>query len=323
MKIAVLYSSETQAGIIKGFKDLGNEVVPFFYGPQGRFILFRFLLKFNKSFIKKSNIWSFNRNLIMVNKYHYKNPLDIILIIKGHTLNKKTAEILRNINIKKIQWTIDTIERWPGQASLLPFMDEVYFQDGSDVRLHTNGKWLPLGFDDSLFKYNVDKDIDILLIGNVKLPFYSKRRECFIRLAFLASEGYKICFAGSSVDEDMVSVLKSNGVIILGRQPFREYARIISRAKICVNIHQDDGGKAINPMFFAIPATGSIQMTDDYDYLKNWLQPYVHYYPTTPETISEDILALLSKESLSYELAISVASEHSYGARANTIIREK
>jgi hypothetical protein len=320
MKIAVVYSSDTQSGIIKGLEDHGNEVIPFLYGPLSRFFLIRLVLKFSKNIIKKSNEVSFNKILIKVHKYNLKHNLDIILIIKGHTLTRRTEEILRTINVKKIQWTIDTIERWPGQASLLPYMDKVFFQDGSDVRLHRNGKWLPLGFDESLFKYNTDKEIDILMIGNVKLPFYSKRRECFVRLAFLASEGYKVCFAGSTLDKTLLSVFKSNGVKILGRQKFKTYADIISRAKICVNIHQDDGGEAINPMFFAIPATGGIEMTDDYDYLKTWLKPSQHYFPTTPDTISEDILALLPKTCLPYNLSNSVMLNHSYYARAKTIL---
>jgi len=32
MKIALVYSSDTQKGIIKGIEDLGHRVVPFYYG---------------------------------------------------------------------------------------------------------------------------------------------------------------------------------------------------------------------------------------------------------------------------------------------------
>ena len=320
MKIAVLYSSDIQYGIIKGLEDQGHSIIPFYYGPNRKFLLLNLLYKFNKNLIKLSNVRLFNEKLIKLDRYYLQDPLDLILIIKGHKLNSRAERILKSTKLKKIQWTIDTVKRWPGQATIFPYMDKVFFQDGSDIQLHHNGAWLPLGFDDEIFKYNSHKIIDILFIGNVTLPFYGKRKECFLRLAYLAKLGYKISFAGSSADNELISVFNSNGVNIIGRQPLSKYAEIISQARICINIHQNDGGKAINPMFFAIPATGGLQLTDNYEYLTNWLIPYKHYYPTSPKTISDDILPLLSMNCLPLKLAEEVAEKHSYRARAKRIL---
>jgi hypothetical protein len=319
MKIALVYSSDTQKGIVKGIEVLGHEVVPFYYGYNWQNKALHYLYKSVQS-REKMIIQSFNNKLVDVDDSHLKHFFDVIIIVKGHEISNKTKAILQRKDIRKIQWTIDSVERCPGQSTLFPYMDKVFFQDGNDVQLHTLGEWLPLGFDQSLFRHNENKSIDILLMGNVKLPFYSKRRDCFARLAFLAKAGKKVTFAGSNPDKELLTIFKSNGVEISGRHNLKKYAELISKARICVNIHQDDGGKAINPMFFAIPATGGLELSDNTDYLTNWLTPNIHYFPTSPETIAEDIRPLLELRCLSAQLAKEVIEKHSYYARASNIL---
>lgn len=319
MKIALVYSSDTQKGIVKGIKDLGYDVVPFYYGYNWRNKALHYLYKSVQS-REKMIAQSFNNKLVEVYDSHLKHYFGVIIIVKGHEISNKTKAVLLRRDIKKIQWTIDSVERCPGQSTLFPYMDKVFFQDGNDVRLHNLGEWLPLGFDQSLFRYYENKSIDILLMGNVKQPFYSKRRDCFARLAFLAKAGKKVTFAGSNPDKELLTIFKSNGVEISGHHNLKNYAELISQARICINIHQDDGGKAINPMFFAIPATGGLELSDNAEYLTNWLTPNIHYFPTSPETIAEDILPLLAFRCLSAQIANEVIEKHSYYARASNIL---
>lgn len=319
MKIALVYSSDTQKGIIKGIEDLGHKVVPFYYGYNWWQKVLHYLCRRSKC-REKLIIHSFNKNLVDAYKYHIKHKLDAILLLKGHEISLKAKAILLRRDIKKIQWTIDSVVRCPGQAELFPFMDKVFFQDGSDINLQSLGEWLPLGFDKSLFYYNRDKKFDILLMGNVEQPFYSKRRECFAKLSFLAKKGYKVIFAGSKPDKELLTIFKSNGVEISGRHNLKNYAELISEARICINIHQDDGGKAINPMFFAIPATGGLELSDNTEYLANWLTPNIHYFPTSPETIADDILPLLAFRCLSAQISNEVIEKHSYYSRASNIL---
>lgn len=322
MNIAILYSSDTQKGIIEGLRKSGHFIISYNYADFTKSYCLRFLSGLNKRLIRIGDKHSFNKNLLKVLKNDNYHPLDLILILKGHKLNRKSELALKDCNFNKLQWTIDTVERWPGQASLFSQMDMVFFQDGSDISLHPKGVWLPLGFDASLFTYNPKKEIDILLIGNVELPFYLKRRQCFINIAPLAKKGYKVVYAGNLPyrDKELQRIFLVNGVKIFKRLPLNKYADLIGKSRICVNIHQDDGGMAINPMFFAIPASGGLQLTDDYEYLQNWLEPYIYYYTTSPETIHDDIQPLLSSACLSYELANGVSLRHSYFARGEFII---
>ncbi|NLD47935.1 MAG: hypothetical protein GX660_12190 [Clostridiaceae bacterium] len=320
MNIAVLYSSEAQYGIIEGLKNLKHFVIPYYYGSETRNFQEGILIRLSKKKIRLHDIKTFNKKIIEIINYSNYNSLDLIIIIKGHELTEKANTALKSSNILKIQWTIDTVKRWPGQASLLNLMDKTFFQDGDDIHLHKRGEWLPLGFDDSIFRYNKKKEIDVLLIGNIQRPFYNKRRDCFIRISYLAKKGFRVIFAGSKPDKELRRIFNSNGVKIIGRLSLEKYAALISKSKICVNIHQDDGGKAINPMFFAIPSTGTLQLTDSSSYLKEWLEPGKHYYETIPETICIDISRLLSQKYLSFEIANEVTIKHSYNGRAEYIM---
>lgn len=322
MNIAVVFSSDAQRGIIEGLKNLGHNVAWFYYGLEREPLYCLYLMKIFK-IKEKQIIRRFNTQLVSVFSYHQKYPFDLILIIKGQDIGKRSHEILLRNDIHKIQWTIDPVQNWPGQATLFPFMEKVFFHSESDLNLHHNSEWLPLGFDHFIFNYEPYKKIDILFIGNVRQPTYSKRRECFMRLAFLAQKGYEVCFAGSTPDKDLLRVFKFNGVKILGRQPLNKYASLIKRSRICINIHQDAAKRgAINPMFFAIPATGGLELTDNFDFLNEWLIPFQDYYPTTPETITEDILPLLSSPPLPENIANDITKKHSYFARARMILSD-
>ena len=319
MNILVLYSSETQTGIIYGLKSSGHTVIAFNYGLNKLNKIQRLYYKLTNSRWQRIK-YQFNFEIRKAYEYQKKNPQDIIIILKGHTIIPETKLLLQQIQAKKIQWTIDSVTRWPGQASLFPYMDKVFFQDGSDLGLHGNSKWLPLGFDNTLFRFNDKKDIDILLLGNLQQPYYSNRKECFLKIAPLAQRGYNVCFAGSNASNDVLSVFKKNGVKVLGKNRLKEYAQIISRSRICINIHQNDGCMAINPLFFAIPATGGIQLTDNYKYLENWLTPNKHYFPTDINSIEKDIIPLLTLNGLSEDLAMEVERKHSYNARAKYLL---
>lgn len=322
MKIAVFYASDTQAGIVEGFKVLGHSVVPIYYGLK--------LLSLPERIINKIAGKSWENLARLFNKKIYEldsslkdiNP-DLVVFIKGQYLDERSKSILgRWKGVYKIQWTIDSLSRFPGQATLLPFMNSVFFQDGSDVTNHTNGRWLPLGFDDRIFSYRSEKNIDLLLLGNLDKAFYKRRRDFFKKASELGRSGIKICFAGYNADPELVTIFKKNGVKILGKLPLSVYADTISRSKVCLNVNQDDGGKAVNPLFFAIPATGSFQVTDDSGYLSEWLSPGINYFPSDIGNLNETILKLIKGSSacLFRKLSENVRNKHSYTGCAKTIV---
>ncbi len=322
MKVAIFYSSDTQAGIIEGFQQLGHSVTPFYYGLQNLSLPQKVINKLGK------RSWNnlarfFNQRISDLDNEEVELNPDVILFIKGHSLNEQSKSILDKWPGRRlIQWTIDSISRFPGQADLLPYMSRVFFQDGSDVVKHEHGSWLPLGFDSKLFRYRADKTIDLLLTGNLDKGFYKKRRAFIEEASKLGEEGFAVCFAGYNAGSSLLDLFRKNRIKVLGKLSLPNYAEIISASKVCLNVTQDDGGKAINPLFFAIPATGSFEVTDNSPYLSGWLNPGRDYFPADIEILNQTIRQLINSLAKSQDIDISqqICERHSYSARAKNLL---
>lgn len=322
MKIAVVYSYAPQEGIINGLRTRENLVVTFFYGIEKPSIWQKINWKLNgkpDTYITKQ----FNNQLKHLYIHHQKEPFDFIIIIKGKKINKDSESILLKLkDVYKILWTTDSVIRFPDQLSVKKYMDKIFVQDGSDVGLIKGSSWLPLGFDKNVYTYKKKKTIDILLFGNCKLEYYSKRLHYFMAASKLAHK-YKITFVGSNLSETKKNELESNGVNVYQTAPFYKFVELVTNAKICINIHQDDGEKAINPLFFAIPACGSVQVTDQRSYYSDWLLSNRDYFPVKINELNfllDKILNNFAEYQLNEIEAKAVSDKHSFNARAQILL---
>ncbi len=319
MRIAVIYSIGVQEGLIKGLRKLGHEVIPLFNGlttnkmilklryPKYRFALREIENRFNNQ-IEKFGI---------LNK---KKKVDAIIFFRGYALTNKSKKIIQETNATKISWATDSFERFTAQRELAAYMDKVFVCDELDADNKKN-QWLPLGFDDELFAYQEKKDIDLLLLGDISQPQYKTRLEYIIEASGLGKEGVNITFAGSGLNQRIVKKLHENKVKTYRHQPFEKYAKMISRSKICVNIQQDDGGRSINPLFFAIPACGGIQITEEKNYLDKWLNPNVDFFPISINLLNKTIVTFLATQKRFEKInAEKIREFHSYVSRAATIL---
>lgn len=321
MKIAMLYSSATQKGIEKGLSNIGHTVVPMYYGYENPSLLDRLIYRGSALRLKKI-AGNFNQQLKKLRQSKDEQGIDCLLILKGHFLSDENKSFLKNLKIPKIQWTIDSFDRFPGQRDVSTYMDKIFVQDGIDEENGLPAKWLPLGFDEEIFTYSDRKDIDVLLLGTVTQPFYKTRLEYIVEASGMAKAGYNVVFAGGNLPEAEKQTLAKNNVTIMNRLPLTDYAKLIARAKVCVNIHQDDGGKPINPIFFAIPATGGIQVTEEKEYLSRWLESKTLFFPEKRSCVQNRIREILDSNlaPLSKNISEAVTAAHSYTARAKDIL---
>jgi hypothetical protein len=238
-------------------------------------ILFRrFVGKFSLLFGLFSYL-SFNKQLAEILKPGVLQNDDLILVIHGHIPNRQNKRLLENLKTRYIVlWTTDSISRHKHQSGLMNYASRLYLHDGGEV-MSKNESWMPFGFDDQVFtKNNFKKDIDILFIGNI----YSKRY--FNRMSYLLtleksgiSKNFKCVYAGQV--SGIINIIK----LLLGTKKIRRTGKLdlnvlseyINRSRICINILQDDGAMPVNPMFFAIPACGSVMVTEKHDFMNNLL----------------------------------------------------
>ena len=250
------------------------------------------------------------------------------LILKGAALESDNREALRTSGVKSALWTYDSLYRLPRQDDLRELVDRVFYMDGDDAR-DEKSLWLPLGFDPSLYQSATGQPgYDVLFVGRMGRGYEGRKRY----LARLAKSGvvrrHAVAVIGSTGSRwgDWRLGLGKHIRRIAGHLPPAEYAREIARAKVCINIHQDDGGRPVNPTFFAVPGAGVCQVTDNRDYLSRWLTPNYDYVPAREAQLEETIENLLRDETLRSCIARqgyqSAIANHTFRARLGTILKE-
>lgn len=226
----------------------------------------------------------------------------VVLVVHGHFLSKRNKILLRRIKpYNLILWTTDSVSRHKSQSGLFRYSNRIYLHDGGEAD-NQNKTWLPFGFDDEIFfPRDINKDIDVLFIGNIYSSKYSSRLKYLLTLE--NSElpvMYNCVYAGKI--RGIFQLLKSCNKITkfkrTGRVSQEKLAELINRSRICINIHQDDGRMPVNPMFFAIPATGSCMLTDHHEYFSEWLKSGEDFIPVKNNNVISIINSLLESNSV-------------------------
>ena len=255
---------------------------------------------------------------------HRSNP-DFVLILKGDYLDDDNYKSLKNIDVPVIYWAYDSLERYPSLAKIMQISNHKLFIDGGDV-LDESSFWFPMGFDEHVFKpVDNEKCIDVLFIGQLIQPLYSKRLEFLIKLSESdLAHRYKCAFVGTlgSRKED-IKLEKILNLHFLGRVSIDQYAKYIANSKICINIHQSDGRKAINPSFFAIPGCRTCQIAENHSFLTEWLKPGKDYVAFKDDEFLDVIQHVLEHRSYQDEIAhhgyMTVLQNHTFTKRIEKI----
>ena len=257
-----------------------------------------------------------------------ESPPDLILAVKPHRPTEQLLGRLTVLGVPLVVWATDSLERYPGQTALLEVANHGFVMDGGDVQ-GGNVSWLPLGFEDRIFSPALDdssRPFDVLFVGNIFQARYLLRGRYFdlLRRSAMPSK-YRVAFVGS-LPSPWLNRLKwfPGRIEWLGPHlPLPALARAVASSRICVNIHQDDGSRPVNPMFFAIPACGSCQVTDDRAYLGNWLREGTDYFPARADDFLAVLEWLLSDGRARAHIAREgrrAAAGHSYQARTSHIV---
>lgn len=226
---------------------------------------------------------------------------ELLVVLKGDGLSPSVRTALKNCSVVKFLWIYDSFRRCPGAASILPLFDLRWFVDGADAARFTgdNERWTPLGFDETLFTAGGrPRDIDVLIFGSIG-ERYSRRRRVVEKISRSALPSrYRVCFVGTTGRRYRDAILRfGKGMAWLEKKiPIRDLALLMKRSKIVVNIHQDDGEKPVNPMFFAIPSTGACQVAEDREYLNEWMSAGEEFVPASEEEMIDALDYLLRHE---------------------------
>ncbi|MBN1459932.1 MAG: glycosyltransferase family 1 protein [Armatimonadetes bacterium] len=253
---------------------------------------------------------------------------DLLLILKGHSIDEDNRRELTSLGTQVVTWAIDSISRFPAQNSVRQLATRAFFMDGGDLS-EPGDRWLPLGYEEDLYNgLSVRKDIDVLFIGYLRRPEYARRRRLLfdLRGSSIPRE-FRCVFVGTTGSKlGDARIARGTTMECRGRVLANEYARLIASARVCVNVHQDDGINPVNPAFFCIPAAGTCQIAEDRPYLTQWLTPFRDYIPFSEDSLVQTVLNALETPALLAEVAESgrrtARDGHGFVSRARTILAD-
>jgi len=324
--------------VTKAFRNLGWDADLFAYSPPHMSF---FKLAINRLVVdpnsNKAAINSFNESLrkgaIPLLK---QKKFDFFLIVKGNYLDDDNKEIISNTKIPIILWTLDSLSRAPYQKNIADMAARTFYVDGGDIPGNDGGKssWLPLGYDRDLYHPGLcfGKNMDVLLIGTVG-GYYKRRLEILNKIAKSdLSKKWRCGFIGSTGTLTGTMSLyfhykiRQTGTVqwISRRVSADELAKAISGSKICINIHQDDGITPVNPMFFAIPGTGTCMLAENKKHLHQWLKVGEEYVEFEDDDLLITIERLLNadkeREGIAYR-GYEASLKHTFESRVTTILQ--
>lgn len=247
------------------------------------------------------------------------------VIYKGQWLDDDNAEALRKLGYPLAFWSNDSLDRYPSQRPVAELADMRFFIDGGDVQGERD-VWLPVAYDPDTWIGSVLKKYDLSFIGRIDAPGYRLRRRYLRVLSRSELPKRYNCIAVCSVGRRWKQWLFDARLALpnLGVLPYRQYCELVAASGAVVNIHQEDGVKPINPMFFAIPGLGSCQVAEDRAYLSQWLEPGLEYIAVNEANFLAELERVLRDEELRRRVAEAgmrrVSSAHTFRHRAETMI---
>jgi spore maturation protein CgeB len=222
--------------------------------------------------ISQKTAW-FKRNAPRLRDTHY----DLLVILKGDWL---TPEIMRAIRAAThapiIVWAYDSTRRYPSIAEICRYADHTFIFEPEDAA-HLMGtgcrsvSYLPVGFDDSAYHPATSEskqDIDIFFCG--KTTPGSRRYNYLARLCREArTRGWNVLLALPAWSRifgllDWMRYHSDGMTAYIRNVELRpdELCSFYHRAKICLNIHDEQSVRGYNPRTLDILAAGSLQLVD-------------------------------------------------------------
>ena len=198
---------------------------------------------------------------------------DVVFILNGEILLPDTLDFFRQ-SAKVALWCFDSVKHVPAIKDHIDHVDRFYCYDKGDIEEYAaQGKqafFLPQAADTAVYHplEGVQKDIDILFVGDL---YHSPRRQEFIRSVVGAFPDKKIKVVGIYkpwYKNPIKALLRERRDIYTNHnvEP-REVNELYNRARVVLNIHNEQQRDGANPKVFEICASGAYQICDANPYL--------------------------------------------------------
>lgn len=199
---------------------------------------------------------------------------DVVFILNGEILLPDTLDYFCS-KARVALWCFDSVKHVPAIGNHIDHVDRFYCYDKGDIEYYASlGKqalFLPQAADTAVYRPlpGADKDIDILFVGDV---YHSPRRQKYIAGVIDAFPDKKIKIVGIYkpwYKNPLKALLRERRDIYTNRnvRP-AEVNALYNRARVVLNIHNEQQTDGANPKVFEISASGAYQVCDANPYLQ-------------------------------------------------------
>ena len=246
---------------------------------------------------------------------------DIVFIMNGEILLPSTLDYFRS-KAKVALWCFDSVKHIPVIEGHIDHVDRFYCYDRGDIQHYAaQGKtalFLPqaafMGADFYRPLEGVKKNIDILFVGDL---YHSPRRQQYIRGVVEAFPDRKIKVVGIYkpwYKNPLKALLRERRDIYTNRNVApEEVNKLYNRARVVLNIHNEQQSDGANPKVFEICASGAYQICDANPYIRQLFPDgCIGLYD------SEEQMHTLIREALDHDMKEKAAAAHSIVAQRHT-----
>lgn len=292
--------------------------------PYTTFMKWRWKLAVDRDRLQSKSRCDYNRYIL--NRFEAIKP-DMVFIMNGDILESDTLDFFRQKS-KVGLWLFDTCDRLPLSVGHIDHVDAMFCYEQTDVdRFRQQGKnawFLPQACDTyTYFPMNLEKDIDILFVGNL----YSSVKRMITMQAVVSHFSDKKIKVFGLYKPWFKSPLKCL---------FREHRDIYSnvcvppetvnelynRSRVVLNIHNEQQVSGANPRTFEIIGSGSWQVCDANPYIESLFNDgEIGLYHNIDELFS------LIECGLSHDMKLNVAkamekmmANHTFDVRIKNVI---
>ena len=255
---------------------------------------------------------------------------DLVFILNGEILCTDTLDFFRK-RARTALWCFDSVRHIPVVQDHIDHVDRFYCYDRSDIEFYRkSGRealFLPQAADTCIYHplEGVKKDIDILFVGDL---YHSPRRQRYVQEVIRAFPGKTVKVAG--IYKPWYKGLKAalcdvdRRVFTNRNLPPEKVNELYNRARVVLNIHNEQQKDGANPKVFEICAAGAYQVCDANPYIRQLFPDGEIGLYETPEQMISCLGKALDGDMAQVAAAArkKVLAGHTFDARIAQVIQD-
>lgn len=239
--------------------------------PYTNLMKWRWKLSRHRDLLQKKSRNDYNAYIL--ERFHVIKP-EMVFIMNGDILEPETLDCFRKSS-KVALWLFDSRGKLPLSVGHVDHVDAMFCYEEEDVKQYDiEGKrayFLPQACDTETYKpLGLKRDIDILFVGNL---FFSPKRQLVAKAVVDSFPDrniqiygiYKPWYKGL-----LKWLLREHRSVYKNHNVSPQQANVLyNRARIVLNIHQEQQKNGANPRVFEICGSGAYQLCDGNPYIDN------------------------------------------------------